>query len=69
MVKNNPEKKCKALILKEDMIDLTKDFIQKNILDEVQKEKKKLKKVRYIYMFLILFIFIFFSTIVSLYFL
>jgi len=69
LIKNNPEKKCKALILKEDMIDLTKDFIQKNILDEVQKEKKKLKKVRYIYMFLILFIFIFFSTIVSLYFL
>jgi hypothetical protein len=39
--------------MKKDIIKLTKDFLNTNLLEEIEKEKKKLKKLRKIYLIII----------------
>jgi len=45
-----------VLVMKKDIVDLTKDFLDKDIIKELEKERKKLKITRHIYILITLLI-------------
>jgi len=54
ILKNWKTNELEVLIMKKDIIKLTKDFLDKDIIWEILKEKKKLKIIRHIYIIFIL---------------
>jgi len=51
--KQNPSENLEVLVMKKDIVNLTKEFLNKNILEELKQEKRKLKRVRIIYSILL----------------
>jgi len=47
--KQNPNEELEVLVMKKDIINLTKEFLDKDIIEELKQEKNKLKKIRIIY--------------------
>ncbi len=53
ILNSDNKKELEVLVMKKDIIKLTGDFLDKDIFEDINKEKKKLRRTRYIFLILI----------------